>query len=304
MPKAFRWLGFVLLAGCGGTTKATPTEHQATGGGSHSAGSTSGGTAAAGSASAGADVGGSGANGGANAGAGAGGKIPDFPGGSPNSPFACSAPYAGPTGGPRGDGPIEELNSCATIPDAIVLARYKNYEARVPRGLYYEPTENITSWHEPCSNSEAETVARGPTDGMGTFVESYSSEWFHEAVYCFSEAGENPAPSVRRIERNLRCDYFDGTKLAQPTPERLAFLASLLWWGDHANHNGVAILGHAVAIGNATDVVELCTLSVTTGDVGLCDEVRVENTRHLLQADGTVKLGTPEVIRTLKGDCH
>lgn len=225
--------------------------------------------------------------------------MPDFPGGAAgaSNDLACSAPYAGPTGGPRGDGPIEELNSCATIPDAIVLARYKNYAARVPRGLYYEPTESITFWQEPCSKSPEETIARGPTDGMGTFVESYSNEWFFEAVYCFND-------SVRRIERNLRCDYFDGTKLAKPTPERLAFLASLLWWGNYNNLGGSAILGHSIAIGNATDTVDFCTISVTTGDFGLCDEVRVENTRHLLQVDGTVKLGTPEVIRTLKGDCH
>ena len=112
---------------------------------------------------------------------------------------------------------------------------------------------------------------------MGTFVESFSSEWFYEAVYCFENR-------VRRIERNLRCDYFDGSKLANPTPERLAFLASLLWWGNYYDLSGSAILGHTVTIGDATDVVDFCTISVTTGDFGRCDEVRVVNTQHLLSS--------------------
>jgi hypothetical protein len=110
--------------------------------------------------------------------------------------------------------------------------------------------------------------------------------------------------SVRRIERNLRCDYFDGSKLANPSPERLAFLASMLWWGAQSNTQGSAILGHSVASGDATDIVQLCTISVTYGDFGLCDEVRLESTKHLLWFDGHIELGTPEVVRTLKGDCH
>jgi hypothetical protein len=280
--KAFPWLGLALLASCGGTTSA----HDGVGG-------SNGGTTVEGSPEGGVAAGGTPSDGGASA--GVGGKVPDFPG---NSPLACNAPYAGPTGGPRGDGPPEQLGACASIPDAIVLARYKDYAARVPQGLYYEPIENIAFWNEPCSNSAEETVAKGPSEGMGTFVESFSSEWFYEAVYCY----EN---SVRRIERNLRCDYFDGVTLANPTPARLVFLASLLWWGNYYDDLGAAaILGHTVTSDDASDIVDFCSVSVTTGDFGRCDDVRVVNTQHLLMFDGTVKLGTPEVVRILKGNCH
>ncbi|MEI9941423.1 MAG: hypothetical protein WDO69_29745 [Pseudomonadota bacterium] len=302
--KKLVWLGLVLLTGCGGSVTSTLNEPEGAGG-LDSAGSSNGGggggkphageSGVAGTSTAG-DSGVAGvSNGGASA--GTGGKVPDFPGGAAGEgPLSCSALYAGPSGGPRANGPAD-LGDCTAIPDEVVLARYKDYAARVPQGLYYEPNESITFWHEPCSKSAEETVARGATDGMGTFVESYESEWFYEAVYCFND-------SVRRIERSLRCDYFDGSKLANPTPERVAFLASMLWWASNNNVGGSAILGHSVAIGDATDVVGLCTISVTYGDFGLCDEVRLESTKHLLRANGGVELGSPQVIRTLEGDCH
>jgi hypothetical protein len=229
-----------------------------------------------------------------NPGAGSGEKLPDFPGAGAG-PLACSAPYAGPSGGPRSDGPMA-LGSCQAIPDDVVLTRYKEYSARVPRGLYYEPNESITFWNEPCSKSMTETVARGATDGLGTLSGSFENEWYYEAVYCFND--------LRRIERNLRCDYFDGSQLAEPTPERLAFLASLLWWGSKGNSSGSAILGYSVSIGDATDVVDLCTISVTHADFGLCDEVRLESTKHRLRVPNGVELGTAQVIRTLQGDCQ
>jgi len=234
-------------------------------------------------------------DGNAGASSGSGGKLPDFPGGAGAGPLACSAPYAGPSGGPRADGPMA-LGSCQAIPDDVVLARYKEYSARVPRGLYYEPNESITFWNEPCSKSMKETAARGATDGLGTLSGSFQNEWYYEAVYCFND--------LRRIERNLRCDYFDGSQLAEPTPERLAFLASLLWWGSNGNSSGAAILGYSVSVGDATDVVDLCTISVTHADFGLCDEVRLESTKHRLRVPNGVELGTPQVIRTLEGDCQ
>ncbi len=43
---------------------------------------------------------------------------------------------------------------------------------------------------------------------------------------------------------------------------------------------------------------------MTLGDFGQCDEVRLESTKYFQYLDGSVKLGTPEVLRTLKGDCH
>jgi len=304
-------LGLVLLSACGGSAKSGAPEHEATGGVSASAGSTNGGGGASGANSDVAGAGNSGVGGvsGGRSGVagfangGSAGKVPDVPGGSAGmgtGPLDCSTPYAGPSGGPRSDGPTE-LASCMGLSDEVILARYKDYTARVPRGLYYEPSESITFWNEPCSESPEQTVSRGPTDGNGTFLGSYSSEWFYEAVYCYG--------GVRRIERNLRCDYFDGSKLANASPERLAFLASMLWWSDNGNLSGSAILGHSVAIGDATDVVNVCTIRVTFGDFGLCDQVQLENTAHRLRlgptaAASVVQLGKPEVIRTLEGDCH
>jgi len=272
------------------------------------AGSSNGGSGVAGAAN---NAGSGSPNGGGSGVAGAmhvggvGGKVPDpADGGAGQNSLACSATYAGPSGGPRADGPMN-LQGCAAIADEVVLARYKDRSARVPQGFYYEPTENITFWNEPCSESEQETVTRGAPGGMGTLLGSYESEWFYEAVYCSND-------SVRRIQRNLRCDYFDGSKLANATPERVAFLASLLWWGDNGNVDGSATLGYTVVVGDATDVIDLCTVRVTYGDFGLCDEVRLESTKHRLEMIGVesgvpqfrVKLGTPEVIRTLRGTCH
>lgn len=306
MVKASAWFALVLLTACGGSAR---TSGQQEPGGS--SGSSNG-------SAAGAPNGGNGSNGsnGGNGGnavagafngqggnrdvagasnAGSAGKLPDFPGGSAGqSPLACNTPYAGPSGGPRSDGP-SDLGYCSSIPDAVALARNDDPSARVPMGLYYEPNESITFWREPCSTSLADTVARGPSDGMGTFSDSFATDWFYDAVYC--------SDGVRRIERNLRCDYFDGKRLANPSPERLAFLASMLWWSEHQNDAGSLILGHSIAIGDATDVVELCTVSSVLGDSGLCSLVQLESTQHRLRADGTVQLGTPQVIRTLLRNC-
>jgi len=227
--------------------------------------------------------------------AGAGGKVPDVAGGAGAGPLACSTPYAGPSGGPRSDGP-PDLGGCASISDADVLARYNDLAARVPKGLYYEPNESITFWKPPCSKSVDDTAARGPTDGLGTFLGSYENDWFYEATYCFDG-------SLRRIERNLRCDYFDGEKLANATPERLAFLASMLWWGEQSNVTGSLLLGHEIVSADSADFVELCTVSTIYGDFGLCTEVRLESTKLQLRAFGSVTLGAPQVVRTLLRDC-
>jgi hypothetical protein len=307
VAKASAWLALVLLTACGGSAQTTPPIQQGTSGAAHSAGGSDGAAANGGVAGSpnGTDGEVAGAfhgHGGENA--GTAGKSPDLPGAGAG-PLSCSTPYAGPSGGPRSDGPAD-LGSCAAIPDSLILARYKDSSARVPQGLYYEGSESITFWNEPCSKSLDETVDRGATGGMGAFIDAYSNDWYHEAVYCLNG-------SVRRIERNLRCDYFDGTKLANPTPERLAFLASMLWWSENANLGGSTILGHSLISGGATDVVELCTLSVVYGDFGLCDQVQLESTKHMLRLAGSgapdaaqfsIELGKPQVVRTLEGDCN
>jgi hypothetical protein len=265
---------------------ASGTAGSATSGGSSgSANSANGGNGAA----AGALVGEAGANG------GTGGKVPDpIAGSGGESPLACDAPYPGPSGGPRNDGPPDA--NCASVADSIILARSRDPWSRVPQGYYYEAGDRIAFWNEPCSKSLDETVARGPTDGMGTFLASYSNDWFYEAAYCFN--------GVRRLERNLRCDYFDGENLANPTVDRLLFLAGLSWWAKNENLAGAAIIGHTVVSGNAVDIVQLCTVSTSFGDFGLCDELRVETTNYSMWLNGMVAVGEPQLVRTIKGPCH
>ena len=205
----------------------------------------------------------------------------------------CASPYT-PEGGPRPDGPAS-LSACSLISDADILARYDDPAAKVPRGLYWEPS-TIAFWEDPCSSSVAETVTRSSAQGLGTFDAQFETQWFYEAVYCQN--------GVRRAYRNLRCDYFDGTMLRTPLPEELAFLASLLWWQDNGNFGGAVFLGYSIAVGNATDWVEVCTLRTTYGDFGLCDQITLEGTTHILRIDGTVELGTASVIRTLQGRCR
>ena len=289
MRKAAVCSSLWALVACGGRAHNPEFAQPSSGGDSSSAGSDHG--------DAGASVGGSAHGGAGGAFIGQGGRNAETGGGGGGgeSSLACSTPYQGPNSSPRSDGP-SELAHCASITDADILARYKDPAARVPRGFYYEPNDSIAFWNEPCSASLADTVARGPTDGMGTFVESYSNEWFHEAVYCLN--------GVRRLERNLRCDYFDGENLAKPSVDRMAFLAGLLWWTKNYNLSGSAILGHSVAGGNAVDIVQLCTLRTVHGDFGLCDEVQLESTDYRVWLNGRVAIGETQVIRTLKGDCH
>lgn len=309
--KAFLWAGLWLLTACGG--KEQQWVQAGAGGNSPSAGSANGdagaglggsgnvaGSGRGGSGTAGSGLGGSGTAGTsighAGASAGAGGKVPDPTGGSGGSDLLkCDGPFHGPSGRPRSDGPAD-LGGCAAITDAVLLARYKDWSARVPQGYYYEPNDSIQFWKDPCSKSVDETVARGPTDGKGTFIESSSSEWFYEADYCNN--------GVRRLELNLRCDYFDGNKLANPTVDRLAFLAGLLWWSKQHNNASAVLLGHAVAGGNAVDIVELCTLETSFGDFGLCDELRLQTTNYNMDLNGRVTIGATQTIRTVKGKCN
>jgi hypothetical protein len=305
-----------LLGGCGGSTKASfgdlPAAGSANGGtagGAHGGGGaaaggstgTGGAMAAGGDLATGGDLAGGAGEAGARAGAASGGSKPNDPAGGASgnggsSSFSCSKPYSGSQGGPRPDGPEPIVSVCSAIPDEVIVTRFESFASRVPHGFYYEPEEPITFWKEPCSMSEADTVARGPTDGMGTFEASYTTPWFYEASYCLD--------GLRRTERNLRCDYFDGQKLAPHTQENLLFFASLRWWRDHHNVSGAAIIGYSVMVGNATDWVDLCTISGSVGDFGLCDEIRVERTRLSIFVDGKVTVGATEPVRTVKGTCH
>jgi hypothetical protein len=304
-----------LLGSCGGTTRNHTDNLAGAAGASSSNGGSGNGVAGAGT------KGGNGTGGSSNhpsggvasagepSNGGVGGKIPEpITQGGDTGPttFHCDQPYAGPSGGPRADGP-RSAASCDSISDALILARYKDFGARVPMGLYYEPAESSEIWgapgamamassQTPCSASLADTVKRATAEQLGTLEGQYTTDWFYEAAYCKN--------GMRDLYRNLRCDYFDGEKLVPPTDDNMVFLSSLLWWIDNHNVYGGALIGYSVTVGNATDRIELCTISSTQGDFGLCDEVRLESTTHLLVFDGQVTLGTPKVVKTLKGDCH
>ena len=291
-----------LLGACGGSTKQSPADTDS--GGSDRGGiSAAGNSAPAGAANGGRAVGGTSGNvGGIETGGVSQAGAPDTDvagraqGGSGDDPepVTCNSVYKGPTGRPRVDGPLP-IN-CVGVTDQVILARYKDFKARMPMGLYYEPADLVATWESPCSSSLAETVKRAAARPGGTFDQQFTTDWFYEAEFC--------RDGLRHVYRNLRCDYFDGQKMPKQDPEALAFLASLLWWGDNANLDGSALIGYSVSIGNATDWVELCTINTVHGDFGLCDEITLQTTTDTILYDGTVKLGQPKTLRTIKGDCH
>jgi hypothetical protein len=218
-------------------------------------------------------------------------------GGTAGNPAGCDAPYSGPVGGPRSDGPAPILTSCETIEDEVILARYKDEAQKVPQGLYFERNVLISVWEQPCSESLEDTVARS-NSFVSNVEEPLTSDWSYELSGC------NDDSDVRRVYSNLRCDYFDGTQLAVEGAENLAFLASLLWWMDHGNLAGSQILGYGVTVGGASDLVHMCTIRTVFGDFGLCDEITLESTTHGILVGGQVGLGEPAVVRTLQGDCN
>jgi len=291
----------LVWSGCGGTS--TSDDDDGVGGSSSgssgkSAGgagnvSGKGGNASGGSGTAGkggSASGGEAGDAGAPNSSGSGGSA-----GSPPDPSSCSEPYDGPVAGPRVSGPEAINMPCTDIPDEVILARYADFDAKMPQGLFWEPPPGAI-WEEPCSDSLADTVANAEAAELGEPDGEFETEWFYEATRC--------SGSQRRFYRNLRCDYFDGTMLADGSGQTLPFLASLLWWQDNFNVDGNQLIGYSVQIGNATDWVEVCTIRTVYGDFGLCDEITLESTTHSVVFGGSVTLGEPEVVRTIQGECH
>ncbi len=273
----------VALSACGGATKSSPGQDSSPQGGTSSDAGSSGSVS----------------GGGARAGASSGGSRPVEPeGGSSGSggagnPLDCDDPYSGAAGGPRADGPELIVGACDAIPQDVLIARFESVADRVPKGLYYEPDGPITLWQEPCARAPEEAMMRG----AGGLEALFTTPWFYEAAFC----DDGP----RRSVRSLRCDYFDGIKLSEPTRENLVFLASLRWWAQNHDSSGTALLGYSVTtIGSATDWIELCTLRGVAGDFGLCDEITVERTEASIRYDGEVKLGQPERVSVVQGNCH
>jgi hypothetical protein len=64
------------------------------------------------------------------------------------------------------------------------------------------------------------------------------------------------------------------------------------------------LLGYSINIAGSGDFVEMCSIQVTYGDFGLCDQIQVFATSHALAVGSGVSLGEPHVIRTLEGTCR
>jgi hypothetical protein len=184
---------------------------------------------------------------------------------------------------------------CATLPDDVILQRYDDFDARVPRGAYYEPPTSNVVWGEQCSQGEDDTVSRAGRVA-GAFVTSSTTPWFYEAEFCET--------NNRRLFRELRCDYFDGMTFNSRLDDERTFLTSLLWWRSYGNSSDAVLLGYDKSYGNATDSVDTCWLQTVHGDFGLCDEISLMSTTYAFEFAGAVRLNEPRLIRTLKGKCH
>jgi hypothetical protein len=229
--------------------------------------------------------------------AGAGGSA--GAGGAPVPNNRCTGPYT-PAGGPRPDGPELIIDNCANIGDDVILARYDDFEARIPQGLYHDPNQASGVYQEPCSDALEDTLARAAqvaqASDIGMEEGGVTMPWFYGATYC-RDSG------VRWLYRNLRCDYYDGTTFAGSSQD-VPFLASVLWATEYENLSGAHILGYSISIGDFTDQIEMCTIQTVGGDFGLCDEITLYSTVHRLQADGVLVLGEPMPIRTIEGECN
>src|SRR5690606_12192595 len=133
-------------------------------------------------------------------------------------------------GGPRDDGPPPISQSCAQIDDEVIIDRYDDVDAKVPRGLYYEEPGGVSWWEAPCSEGLEETVDRVGSRELGEIQRQVGTDWSYTVVGC--------AGGDHRFYNNLRCDYFDGSTLDGSSAEDLAFLASLLWWMERGNLTG------------------------------------------------------------------
>jgi hypothetical protein len=238
---------------------------------------------------------------GATDGGSAGAPVAGSAGSGGGLAYECSTAYAGPMGGPREDGPPLITMGCSAIPDETVLERYpqlgtQGFSGQMPTSLYWEDSDQIVRLGETCSTSLETTLDNGLAEGLGESTGQYETDWFYEVVFCND--------SLRTLYRELRCDYFDGTELANATTDELAFLGSLLYWHDNYNFTGSTLLGYSSYFGGAGDFVQMCSIRVAYGDFGLCDQVELLVTTHLLGAGSEVSLGQPSVVRTLEGQCH
>ena len=224
-----------------------------------------------------------------------GGQAGEHAGGSGGQAPLCTNGYSGPKGGPRLDGPTMPPGGCAAIPTETILARYRDFQTRVPEGLYFEAEPWTASWETaPCSKSPEETKQRAAAF-LGAATEQFETDWFYEAVSC-----PNGQPHAYR---NVRCDFFDGARLAHHDVLNLGFLESLLWWATKSNVEGSALIGYSTTLGDSTDQLELCTIRTEWGSPGECDEIIVQSKQDSMQ-QGVVTFGPTTIVTRIPGDCH
>jgi hypothetical protein len=194
-------------------------------------------------------------------------------------------------GGPRPDGPAPLIGPCEAIPDEVLVARSQSSQERTPRGLFFDSERWKGLLLEPCASYPEQMSERGGSVGLVGLPVLFTTPWFYEGSFC----GIGPGESAR----SLRCDYFQDGVLADPTPENLAFLASIFWWHENRKKAGTALIGYSVANGDASDWVELCTVRPTRANDAGGGDLRLERTRHSIFQDGTVSLGQPELVRPI-----
>lgn len=288
-------MAWLVLSACGGVYRRSPGDDEPTAG-SGGVGGTGDVTVPGGRGGAG--PGGVGPGGFVAGGFGAVGAEAGF-GGTATEPMAgaggqsCtpSAPIAGE---PRRDGPTAYMG-CDDIPDSVLKQRFVDFEARVPQGLFYDREMVPTVWTSMCMTNQTLAGTRGP-DGMSTFLGSSCSPWDCGGRFC--------SRGQVVTQKGINCDFFDGNKLSAPDPGWYPMLASVLWWRDNYNTSGAAILGYSVQVGNATDVVELCTLAGVQGDFGLCDRLELYSVKYRISFGGEVTPEKPALLRTVQGKCH
>ena len=193
------------------------------------------------------------------------------------------------------------LASCDEITDAQMMAAVYGGPL-VPDGFYDEtfgPHEGA-QWREPCSGSLDDTRMRATALFGATALTGAerSSAQFHEVDVTSS--------GFTYHYRNTRCDYFDGTSLRTVVndPGPLKALADYLWFVQFHDLGGSHVLAGIEHVGDATQRYDLCFVTTTYGDFGLCDAITLHTRSHSASFGGGVMIAPDVDVRTLAGECH
>jgi hypothetical protein len=200
----------------------------------------------------------------------------------------------------RGDAAFV-LASCDEITDAQMMAAVYGGPL-VPDGFYDETfgMHEGAQWRDPCSGSLDDTRMRATAlfGAAALTGAERSSAQFHEVDVTSS--------GLTYHYRNTRCDYFDGTRLSTVVndPGPLKALADYLWFVQFHDLGGSHVLAGIEHVGDATQRYDLCFVTTTYGDFGLCDRITL-HTRGLSASFGGGVMIAPDVdVRALQGECH